>query len=229
VLCRDLAARGYAVAALDHSETFVPELMRRDDETPEHRAARIDAVIANRVPDVLVLLDVVLRGACGAPVALDAERVGLAGHSFGGWTVLATPDTDERVRSIVAHAPGGGRPIPPGIVPAEVDFAWRRPIPLFVVADLDASLPLPIMHELFARAPEPKRLVVLPNTDHLHFGDDVETHHEAVRAMFASGPLAHLQTAMRPIAELTPGAETQRTVSELTAAHFDTTLRGDAA
>src|SRR5436309_3055913 len=47
-----LASHGYVVAALDHSEVVAPELARKQDETPEQRAARIDGWIASRVPDI---------------------------------------------------------------------------------------------------------------------------------------------------------------------------------
>jgi predicted dienelactone hydrolase len=55
-LCRHLTSHGYAVAALDHSEVAAPELAARPGETPEQRAARVDAVMASRVPDVCFLL-----------------------------------------------------------------------------------------------------------------------------------------------------------------------------
>jgi hypothetical protein len=50
---------------MDHSEVVAPELARRDGETDAERAARIDAVIANRVPDVRFLLDHLLGGGAG--------------------------------------------------------------------------------------------------------------------------------------------------------------------
>ena len=58
-----LASHGYVVAALDHSELVAPELARRDGETEVERAARTDALIASRVPDVRFLLDHLLSDA----------------------------------------------------------------------------------------------------------------------------------------------------------------------
>src|SRR5260221_8875289 len=49
-LSRHLASHGYAVAALDHSESIAPELAARHGETPEQRAARGDAVNPSRGP-----------------------------------------------------------------------------------------------------------------------------------------------------------------------------------
>jgi predicted dienelactone hydrolase len=50
-LCAHLASHGYAVAAIDHSEVVTAEPAPAADETAGQRAARIDAVIASRVPD----------------------------------------------------------------------------------------------------------------------------------------------------------------------------------
>src|SRR5215475_4965988 len=59
-LCTHLSSHGYAVAALDHSETVAPELARREGETAEQKAVRWEAVIASRVPDACFLIDCVL-------------------------------------------------------------------------------------------------------------------------------------------------------------------------
>src|SRR5258706_2198434 len=62
-LCTHLSSHGYVVAALDHSELVAAELGRKDGETTEEKAARVEGVIANRVPDVRFLLDHLLGGA----------------------------------------------------------------------------------------------------------------------------------------------------------------------
>jgi dienelactone hydrolase len=95
------------VAACDHSEVIAPELAGRGGETGAQRADRIAAVVGSRVPDVRFLLDHLLAGTTG--IELDQDRVALAGHSLGGWTVLAVPEVEPRVRAVVALAPGGGR------------------------------------------------------------------------------------------------------------------------
>jgi predicted dienelactone hydrolase len=143
-LCEHLASHGYTVAALDHSESFAPGFARAASETQEQRAQRIDAMIGSRVPDLRFLLDT---------IAGDAERVGAAGHSFGGWTVLAAAQTDPRIQSVVALAPGGAANPRPGILPLQLSF--NRAVPsLFIAAENDVSLPLEGMRELFGRAPE---------------------------------------------------------------------------
>src|SRR5215468_9433334 len=102
-LCVHLASHGYVVTAMDHSEIVAPELMGKHAESSAERAARIQGWIANRVPDVRFLLDRILGA---EPVAglppLAADRVGIVGHSFGGWTALATPECDDRIGAVVA-------------------------------------------------------------------------------------------------------------------------------
>lgn len=43
----------------------------------------------------------------GLGVDIDHERIGVVGDSFGAWTVLAAPDSDRRVKAVVALTPGG--------------------------------------------------------------------------------------------------------------------------
>lgn len=226
-LCTHLSSHGYLVAALDHSEVIAPELARRGDETAEQRAARWDALIASRVPDVRFLLDQMLGGAgSDAGVEIDAARVGIVGHSFGGWTALAAPDSEPRIRAVVALAPGGSSRPRPGILPVKLSFKWGRDVPtLYLVAENDASVPLEGMYEMFERTPASKRMFVLRRADHMHFVDDAEQLHEAVRTAEWPGDLAWLPKAMRPIAELCTGEESHLFVRGLTVCHMDATLR----
>lgn len=228
-LCTHLASHGYAVAALDHSEVVATGLAAGVGETAGERSARIDAVIASRVPDVRFLLDYLLDGHASG-VVLDARRVGLAGHSLGGWTALATPESDPRVRAVVAMAPGGSSRPRPGVLPLSLTFAWRSPAPvLYLAAEDDVPVPLAGVHELFDRTPQAKQLVILRHADHQHFADDVEANHEALRAMTLPGEAAWIPAAMRPIAELCPGDHAHLFARGLTLAHLDATLRGSTA
>lgn len=210
-LCAHLGSHGYVVAALDH----------RGDETPERK-------IADRVPDVRFLLDRLLDGPPWDPgVRLDPARVGIVGHSFGGWTALAAPDVEPRVHAVVALAPGGASRRKPGILPLTLAFAWSRDVPtLYLVAEDDTYLPLAGMYELCERTPATRQMVVLRRADHYHFMDDLEALHEAARAMPLTGELAWIPRDMRPLVELCPGEQARLFVRGLTLCHMDAMLRG---
>ncbi|HEX8072668.1 MAG TPA: dienelactone hydrolase family protein [Pyrinomonadaceae bacterium] len=228
-LCTHLSSHGYLVAALDHFELVATELARREGETEEQRAARAAAWIANRVPDVRLLLDQMLATPTWAAEARpDPTRVGIVGYSFGGWTALAATEVERRIRAVVALAPGGSSRPKPGIMPAQLTFNWGRDVPtLYLVAEQDTMTPLAGMHELYARTPATRQMFVLRRADHLHFLDNVEQEHEAARAMPWAGALAWIPHEMRPAAELCPGAQAHLFTRALTLAHLDATLRGD--
>jgi len=223
-LTNHLASHGYVVAGLNHSELVAPELARRDGVTPEQRAAGAEAVIASRVPDIRFLLDYVLTQA-----ELKPAPVGIVGHSFGGWTALAAPDVVHQIGAVVALAPGGSSNPRPGILPAKLAFKWGREIPtLILAAENDVCLPLDGMYEIFERIPATKRMVILRRADHMHFMDNVEQLHEAVRTSPPWIPeLDYLQKEMRPIAELCTAEQSHLFVRGLTVAHFDAVLKHD--
>jgi dienelactone hydrolase len=227
-LCTHLSSHGYVVAALDHSELVVPELRGAENESGDQTTARVAEWIASRVPDVRFLLDFVLGGdGSGGYASPDPGRVGIVGHSFGGWTALATPSADDRVGAVVALAPAGSVTRRPGVIPVTTTYGWDRPMPtLFLVADQDTPLPLDGMRELFGRAPAPRQMVILRRADHQHFVDEIEREHEAFRSMPASGDVAWL-AEMRPFAELCPADEAHAFVRGLTLSHLDASLRHD--
>lgn len=218
-LCDHLASHGYTVAAMDHSEVVVPALGRRDGESESEKLRRWQEIIDSRVRDVRFLLDDLHHA---------TTPIGIAGHSLGGWTALASAEAEPRIGSVVALAPAGASNPRPGILPATLTFARHRDVPaLLLVAENDTSLPLAGMHEIFERTPGTKLMVILRRADHGHFLENVEELHERFRTMPVSGDLAAIQKEMRPIAELQTGEQAHRFVCGLTLAHFDATLRGN--
>jgi predicted dienelactone hydrolase len=218
-----LSSHGYVIAALDHSEIVARELGHQDGETLEQLTARVDAWIYNRVPDVRFLLDHLLR----SEPNLDSSRIGIAGHSFGGWTALAVPEVDQRIRAVVALAPAGSSHPKPGIIPAKLTFDWGRDVPtLYLVAENDIPLPLDGMYDIFERTPASKQMVILRRADHGHFLDHVEEEHESARKMLLEHKdLASMGQEMRPIAELCSGESANLFVRGLTLCHMDATLK----
>jgi len=177
-LTTHLASHGYVVVAADHAGNTASDLFARQATpamTPEERDAFIARIIGDRVPDLRVLLDRAIVGLGELSSIVDGERIGLAGWSFGGWSVLAVPEEDARPRAIVAMAPAGSREALPGIIPATLTFAWQREAATLVLTgDADRFTPLPGVRDVFARMPRPKRMYVLRGADHGHFADDVE-------------------------------------------------------
>jgi predicted dienelactone hydrolase len=227
-LCTHLSSHGYVVAALDHSELVAAESRPQDGETAEQRAARAQVWIENRPLDIRFLLGHLLDGAIeDAGIHLDPELIGIVGHSFGGWTALAATATDRRIRAVVALAPAGSSNPRPGIIPVTLSFEWGRDVPtLYLVGENDVLTPLAGMYEVFERTRATKQMVILGRADHSHFADNVEEEHEQMRAMPFTGDLAWVAEEMRPIRELSTGAEAHLCVRGLTVAHMDAVLRG---
>ena len=225
-LCTHLSSHGYVVSAADHSERVAAGLTHRDGETGEQRTRRLEVVIASRVPDIRFLLAHLLATAWDPAITVDSTRIGIVGHSFGGWTALAAIDVEPKIGAVVALAPGGASERKPGILPLRLEFAWGRDVPvLYLVAENDTSLPLAGMYELFARTPATRRMLILRRADHVHFMDNAEELHEAFRSMPLTGALADLQKEMQPFAELCSEREAQVFVRGLTVAHFDARLK----
>lgn len=244
-LCTHWASHGYAVVAMDHVGNTTGDLMQlgMGGERPDPRQL-VAGFIADRPSDASFVLDCALRGDAG--VEIDPERVGMAGHSFGGWTTLATTARNERVRAALPLAPAGGRtplapPGPANVMADALSLEWSRPVPtLYLVAELDTLLPLDGMRELLARTPAPARGVVLKNADHFHFCDRVEQVHDMFRTMApvlmggamggADAPdLSGVLGGMKTSAELCPGDHAYAFLRGLGLAHMDAHLRGDPA
>lgn len=70
-LCTRLASHGYVVATVDYTGNTTMDLVQASrmaasgGDTPERRAARLQAWVAARVPDVQCMLDQLLSGAVG--------------------------------------------------------------------------------------------------------------------------------------------------------------------
>jgi uncharacterized protein len=86
-----------------------------------------------------------------------------AGMSFGAWVALTVGAEDPRVSTLVGIAP----PI------SRYDFSAveRSTKPkFFIQGEFDEICPLKVMREFYARAAEPKELVVIDAADHLFDG-----------------------------------------------------------
>jgi dienelactone hydrolase len=234
--CTHLASHGYVVVSPDHTGNTIVDVFQQmmaaqaSGVLPDVEEA-IRPIIEARPRDASHAVDALVAGAEPELAdRIDATRIGVTGHSFGGWTTLAVAGRDPRVRAALPLAPAGGRAIGPAeTLRRALDLAWPRPIPtLFLVADRDTLLPLEGMHELYERTPGPARMAVLKRADHMHFCDRVEETHEMFRLMPKMGPFAEIAQGVQPMAELVPGAHAYDFVRGLGLAHFDAHLRDDA-
>jgi len=149
-LCTHLASHGYVVAAVDHTGNTMLEVVQgvmtlRSGGTLPHPDTVLREFVALRPADVSYAIDQVLA----MDGLVDPDRIGMAGHSFGGWTTLTTTARDRRIRAAVPLAPAGGAsPLPVDPLRESVDLRWDREVPtLYVVAGRDSLLPLAGMHE----------------------------------------------------------------------------------
>jgi dienelactone hydrolase len=220
-LMTHLASWGFVVAAPDHvGNTFAEMLALSDDEARRETHRRIRRL---RPVD----LHAVLRGLCDEGhladclPGLDPARLGVLGHSFGGWTAFKMPALDPRVRSVCGLAPASepfvGRkafeaselPLP-GHVEALVLAAHND-----VLVDLETSI-RPLARRLGPRS----RLDVIDRADHFHFCDEVELLHR----MHKNNPRDKQLQPTLPYSDLRPESEMHSLVTERVTRFFAESL-----
>ena len=230
--CTHLASHGYVVAAMDHvGNTTINMLNGQSAGDVEF----MNRFIESRPSDASFVIDQMLAGA--AELEIDADRVGMSGHSFGGWTTLKTVETDARIKAILPLAPAGGRAgDDENPMPSALSFDWQRRVPaLYIVSDLDSILPLVGMRDLYQRNPDPKTTVVLENADHFHFNDNVEETQDGFMLVIEAAnadadeetrkAVSEMKSLMKPSTELVPGSHAYALINGLGLAHFDCHLR----
>jgi hypothetical protein len=230
------------VAAMDHVGNTTTDMLASAG-TPEDPNA-MSAFIEDRPLDASFVIDRMLAGDAG--VSIDAGKIGMSGHSFGGWTTLMTVGCDERIGAALPLAPAGGvsqddkgNPVSSPLSDA-TKLDWPRVVPtLYLVADLDSVLPLSSMQDLHNQT-KGHRSVVLLNADHFHFCDRVEESHDGFKMMMGmmaaaaegegSETVTNMSAAvelMKPSSDLCPGKDAYALICGLGLAHFDAHLRQD--
>jgi predicted dienelactone hydrolase len=221
-LTTHLASWGFVVVAPDHAGNTFPEMLLLDVEQRKavHRAAR-----ANRPRDLAAAIAAAERGGEGLP-RMAAERIGVLGHSFGGWTAAKMPAREPRVRAVCGLAPAsepfvGRRAFDDGELP------FRGEVASLIVAgaddvlvDLDTSI-----RPLFDRLAAPRSLVAVDGMDHFHFCDGIELLHGNHQRM----PREGLTRPVRALEELLPEERAHRIVRGLVTAFFLAALDGGGA
>ncbi len=210
-----LASHGYIVVSPDHhGNTFVDGLGGIVDPN----------VTVNRPLDMSFLIDQFL--AFNATPgnfyegAIDPERIGASGHSFGGFTAFELaggPEVDARVKSILPQAPAA--PFPP-------EFFAGIHIPVLIVGgSIDGTTPFESQQQRpFDLLPSGASIVALANLaegGHFTFSDFCEVDRELL------GFLGGFSEACEP--RHMPWRHAHDVVNYFSLNFFDATLKGDAA
>jgi predicted dienelactone hydrolase len=221
-LTTHLASWGMVAAGPDHSgNTFFETLptRQRDDVVRVHLEAR-----HNRPRDLDRVIETLLSDGAGWP-EIDTERIGVLGHSYGGWTALKMPARNPHIAAVCGLAPASEPFVGRKAFEAdELPFARRIPTLLVagvddVLVDLDTSV-----RPLFERLAAPHALVGIEGADHFHFCDGIPILH----GFHERNPRDNQPRPTRPYAELLPEDRMHRLLRALVA-HFLLAALGDQA
>jgi predicted dienelactone hydrolase len=190
-LTTHLASWGFVVAAPDHTGNTFFEMIRiqsNEERKRVHFEAR-----RNRPADLSAVIECATSGDPRWP-SVDPLRIGVAGHSYGGWTAFKMPGRDPRIRAVC------------GLAPASEPFVGRKAfeageLPLTKVATLvvagidDVLVDLETsVRPLFERLGAPRALIGIEGADHFHFCDGVELLH----TMHANNPRPNQPRPTKP-------------------------------
>lgn len=242
-LTTHLASWGFVVVAPDHAGNTFAEMQGLDEERrksvhlearrnrPRDLRAAIDAVVNLELPSPLSSSRPKPRrrtkgglegGSFRGLPDIDTRRIGILGHSFGGWTALKMPLIDSRVAAVCALAPAaepfvGRKAFEPGELPFSRNVAALLIAGLDdVLVDVDKSV-----RTLFDRINEPRRFIGIEGADHFHFCDGIDLLH-MVHAMM---PRQGLPRPVRRYSELLDEARMHRILRALVT-HFFTQALG---
>jgi predicted dienelactone hydrolase len=220
-LTTHLASWGFVVVAPDHVGNTFSEMMALAGE--EERQATHRRIRGLRPHDIHSVIRALLDGRhlSNQLPLLDPERLGLLGHSFGGWTALKVPALESRVTAICGLAPAsepfvGRKAFDPGELPlpeniSSLVLAARDD----VLVDLDTSI-----RPLTDRLGPDSQLEIIDRADHFHFCDGLEMLHK----MHENNPRENQLQATRPIAELRDQADMHALLNERVVRFFSETL-----
>lgn len=118
-LTEELARHGYVVAAPDHADAAICHSARAAPGSPTAASVTQPKIMqpqnwdetsrTDRRQDIETVIDALLKQPEFKPV-IDSTKIGLAGHSLGGYTVVGMAGgwpswTDSRVRAVLALSP----------------------------------------------------------------------------------------------------------------------------
>lgn len=218
-----LASHGYVVVGCDHTGHTVWDLLRDgfdDGKTAVSSQQRLD--------DSRFLIDT-LSAASRDPEdflggLLDPRRVGVTGHSFGGWSSVTVGCTDERVDVVVSHSPVIGLAVVFGCV------LESYPVPLLVMGGTrDMTVPWKDQYcEYNLVTSDTQYLYELVDGGHYTFSNICELDLLTLSQEFDFGTAEEaLEDGCSPT-ENVAAADAHQTINHYATALFNQVLRGSA-
>jgi len=222
-LMTHLASWGFVVVAPDHvGNTFSEMLALPDEEARRETHLRMRAQRPHDIHAAIrALLDAGHAGDVLPP--LDAARLGLLGHSFGGWTAFKMPALESRVRAVCGLAPASEP-----FVGRKAFLAGELPLPdhaqsLILAAEDDVLVDLESsIRPLSERLGERSKLEIIDRADHFHFCDGIRLLH----TMHENNPRENQPRPTRPLQELREEADMHALVGERVTRFFAESLAG---
>ena len=211
-LTTHLASWGFVVAAPDHTGNTFFEMIQIQSEQ-ERKRVHFEAR-RNRPADLSAVIECATSGDPRWP-SVDPQRIGVAGHSYGGWTAFKMPGRDPRVRAVCGLAPASEPFV--GRKAFEADELPFADVATLVVAGIDDVL-IDLetsVRPFFERLEAPCALIGIERADHFHFCDGVELLH----TMHANRPRPNQPRPTKPYDEQLPEDRMHRSV-RASAAHF---------
>ncbi|MEQ1761825.1 MAG: dienelactone hydrolase family protein [Pyrinomonadaceae bacterium] len=234
-MCVFLASHGFVVAAPDFPGDHITFMYGAD---PKIANTPVDASAEARGRQGAEVIDLLADGNDKflKPI-IDRDNIGSFGLSLGGFTTLAVNATSARVKASLPIAPAYGSRSPLPQMVRLTKFLrleeWKSPASTVVLTgSADALVVVGDVRELYSRLPEPKRLAVLKDAGHLHWGDSAELIHETIRLRYLSGEFPDPEIdgpavgkAFRPFSELCPAEHAIDAMRSIGLAHFETNLK----
>jgi len=156
-LLPSLASHGFIVAAPPHPGNTIQEYPSCGTPQAEVMSA------AERPQDILFVLNGLLAATLdqASPFfgAIDANRLGMSGHSFGGFTTYVAASLEPRFKTALPMAPFVGN-ASPLTIPS-----------LTMYAELDSYVSGDAIRTVYASGSPPKHLVQILNAGHFAFSD----------------------------------------------------------
>ena len=238
-LCTHLASHGYIVAAPDHLGNTYLDLLSYKEQilkgTPPNIEELGKQIFINRPADIKFIIDCMTSDKVKIPLKMiNVNSIGVAGYSYGGWTILMVASSDSRISaalpiaSIGGNIPGSTEPNP---LSQFLNLNWKHDIAtLYLAAGRDTIVDARAIFDMFKRSLEPKSMIVLNNADHMHFCKEVESSHNLIQQQpelfFGDTPLTKkIKEQMLPFDKLCSAEEGHAFLQGLGLAHMDAHLK----